>query len=411
MAPLKYKICGLYSNFCSPRRNMGVLSDFINNVKKGFESKEMKDSIEQLTSEARKRTQNVDKLRKRTYETINPFAVATIKKVILVLIKLQKMVNIVFPVSIRRKGSAFTRKLTNATVEATQKTAKKLDQTAVFKNVKKGTNFLKEELVDGSVLASARYHPYQSPTLQVKEKVLKSTISAEASQVPENLDAQDVVLHKSSRWEVEWQNFKDNNSVLQRAYEWKMFYDESDNILIRGLRNIHEKFSEAKESLVGGNDTLLVLEEIKRLDPSFEKEDFIELAHSQYIPLLLESYYKKDLDLLEKWCSDAVFKCLTTIFKNQQKLGISEHCDIREISYVDIFDAVRMEQGPVLNVVARVQQVCVGKDRAGNIIHGDPNIVEEAFYYIAFFREQDVYQAGGWKIQDFAIHYKRPMAL
>jgi hypothetical protein len=54
---------------------MGVLSDFINNVKKGFESKEMKDSIEQLTSEARKRTQNVDKLRKRTYETINPFAV------------------------------------------------------------------------------------------------------------------------------------------------------------------------------------------------------------------------------------------------------------------------------------------------------------------------------------------------
>jgi hypothetical protein len=104
----------------------------------------------------------------------------------------------------------------------------------------------------------------------------------------------------------------------------------------------------------------------------------------------LESYYKKDLDLLEKWCSDAVFKCLTTIFKNQQKLGISEHCDIREISYVDvplyilrgrmlafntrkkIFDAVRMEQGPVLNVVARVQQVCVGKDRAGNIIHGDP---------------------------------------
>jgi hypothetical protein len=52
--------------------------------------------------------------------------VATIKKVILVLIKLQKMVNIVFPVSIRRKGSAFTRKLTNATVEATQKTAKKV---------------------------------------------------------------------------------------------------------------------------------------------------------------------------------------------------------------------------------------------------------------------------------------------
>eukprot|EP00122_Pirum_gemmata_P008528 Pgem_evm1s7864 len=189
-----------------------------------------------------------------------------------------------------------------------------------------------------------------------------------------------------------------------------MKYDESDNIFVRGFRSVSDKFSEAKESLIGNSDMLNVLEEIKILDPSFEKEEFIEQAHSQYIPLLLESYYKRDAELLETWCSERVYSQLKDIFKQQKEIGVTEECDIREISFVDIFDAVMMEGGPVLNVITRVQQVCVTKDKSGKIISGDPNVVEEVLYYVAFYREEGVYEVGAWKIRDFAIHFRKPMS-
>jgi hypothetical protein len=55
-----------------------------------------------------------------------------------------------------------------------------------------------------------------------------------------------ILFYSVSNFSVNLDLFSYNSNNNEGAYEWKMFYDESDNILIRGLRNIHEKFSEAK---------------------------------------------------------------------------------------------------------------------------------------------------------------------
>lgn len=53
-----------------------------------------------------------------------------------------------------------------------------------------------------------------------------------------------MVMHKDSMFYTQWKNFKDNNPIMTRAFEWKMYYDESDNIFIRSMRSITDKISE-----------------------------------------------------------------------------------------------------------------------------------------------------------------------
>jgi import inner membrane translocase subunit TIM44 len=59
-----------------------------------------------------------------------------------------------------------------------------------------------------------------------------------------------MVMHKDSMFYTQWKNFKDNNPIMTRAFEWKMYYDESDNIFIRSFRSITDKISEGLRMLV-----------------------------------------------------------------------------------------------------------------------------------------------------------------
>ena len=61
-----------------------------------------------------------------------------------------------------------------------------------------------------------------------------------------------VVLHSSSKWASTWTRFRDNNPVVNSVYcgslgcsdrpsewfEWKMKFDESDNLLVRATRSV-----------------------------------------------------------------------------------------------------------------------------------------------------------------------------
>jgi import inner membrane translocase subunit TIM44 len=49
-----------------------------------------------------------------------------------------------------------------------------------------------------------------------------------------------------------------------------------------------------------------VLREIRKNDPNFDRENFIEYAHSTLIPVALESYLSGDLETMKEWCSEPV---------------------------------------------------------------------------------------------------------
>ena len=71
-----------------------------------------------------------------------------------------------------------------------------------------------------------------------------STKQAEAFN-PETHDVNEselrMELHKDARWYAKWQDFKDTNPVMNKMFDLKNQYDESENPVIASTRYISEK--------------------------------------------------------------------------------------------------------------------------------------------------------------------------
>lgn len=391
-------------------RQMGMIAEFMQQVKKGFsENKEMTEQIEKLKQETKETTDKLKEKYEKTKRVVGPSVQATAERAHAfkehVAVTTEKIGDSkVYQGTVKVLG-----KTTEVLIDTVDEIGEAVKDTAAAKVAKKTGTFLKEELVDNSVLSQQKYHPYQSPSEEVKVKVLKAASGVSDVVVEENADAKGVVMHSSSRWEVEWANFKENNPAIQKAYEMKMRYDESDSIIVRMIRSVTDKFSEISEAVAGGNDIQEVLAEIRRSDPTFEKEAFIEECHSTLLPLLLEGYYKKDEELLKSWCAEHTWNIIKHIYKSQKDAGLQTFCEIKEIKYVDIFNAVMMDQGPVLNVTAMVQQLCFSVNKKGEVVDGSDSVVEEVLYVVAFCRDESLTHVGAWKVMDFSMHLRRPV--
>ncbi|VDQ05263.1 unnamed protein product [Trichobilharzia regenti] len=52
-----------------------------------------------------------------------------------------------------------------------------------------------------------------------------------------------VVVHKDSKWVSAWQDFKENNQYVQRFFDLKAHYEESDHLVIRSVRFVTDRIS------------------------------------------------------------------------------------------------------------------------------------------------------------------------
>ena len=56
-----------------------------------------------------------------------------------------------------------------------------------------------------------------------------------------NTHSTGMVLHKDSRFNQSWQQFRDNNPYVNRVLEWKTKFDESDHIVVRATSMVRDK--------------------------------------------------------------------------------------------------------------------------------------------------------------------------
>lgn len=97
-----------------------------------------------------------------------------------------------------------------------------------------------------------------------------------------------VVVHKDAAWKQQWDNLKDNNPVVDGFFNLRMKFDESDNILVRGARNITDIVSEKLGSGVSDDESVQALEEITKMDPAFETSKFLLHCEKFVVPSVLE---------------------------------------------------------------------------------------------------------------------------
>uniref|UniRef100_A0A1B6I0C0 Mitochondrial import inner membrane translocase subunit TIM44 n=2 Tax=Homalodisca liturata TaxID=320908 RepID=A0A1B6I0C0_9HEMI len=244
-------------------------------------------------------------------------------------------------------------------------------------------------------------HVYRAPE-KLRKRVDTDTVQ-DFKTVQANTEAMGVELHKDSKFYESWQNFKDNNPYVNKVLDWKIKYDESDNPVIRATRLFTDKVSDVMGGLFQKTELSETLTEICKLDPNFDKVQFLRECESDIIPNILESMIRGDLEILKSWCHDGPYNLLSTPIKQAQQLGYRFSSKVLDIDNVDITMGKVMDQGPILVITFTSQQILCVKDAKGTVVEGDPEKVLRVNYVWVLCRDKtELNPKAAWRLLDLS---------
>ncbi|CAH8524123.1 unnamed protein product [Dicrocoelium dendriticum] len=218
------------------------------------------------------------------------------------------------------------------------------------------------------------------------------------------LESSGVVLHKDSKWLNAWQDFKDNNQYVQKFFDLKAQYEESEHVLARSMRFLSDRASQLFSGLKSNNELRTVLDEITKIDSRFDTESFLRYCRFVVIPNVLEAIVRGDLEILKDWCYEAPYNILATPTQQMRQLGLVSKSRILDVQSPDIQMGKMMEQGPVLVISFQAQQINCIYDKNGCIHEGDPNKVLRVTHVWALCRDQEEFNPlAAWRILDIAM--------
>lgn len=181
-----------------------------------------------------------------------------------------------------------------------------------------------------------------------------------------------------------------------------------------------EKLSDMFGSVFTRTELSETLTEICKMDPNFEKEQFLKDCEQDIIPNILEAIVRGDLEILEDWCYEAPFNILATPLRQAKQMGYLMHSQVlgkekalykalyliaclTDIDSINLFTGKMMEQGPVLVLTFNSQQVICVKDREGKVIEGSEDKVMRITYVWALCRDQtELDPRAAWRLLDLS---------
>lgn len=281
--------------------------------------------------------------------------------------------------------------------ETITETGQRLGKTGAFQTISQTAAAVKQELDQGGIDSRV----YQSPS-KLRRRV---ETFADAKVVSPDTESLGIELHKDSKFYQSWQQFKENNPYVNKFMDWKIKYDESDNPLIRASRTLTEKVSEVMGGLFQKTELSETLTELCKLDPSFDKVQFLKQCERDIIPNILEAMIQGDLEILRDWCHDGPYNLLSTPIKQAQQLKYKFCSKILDIDNVDLLMGKVMDQGPVLVINFTSQQILCVKDHNGNTVEGDPEKVLRVNYVWVLCRDPtELDNRAAWRLLDLSAH-------
>lgn len=398
--PIRYLSSG-------PERKNFIASIYDNIRQDISKNKEMKENLKKFREEASKLEQSEALQKARVkYQSIESETVKgseVLKKGFDSLHeKLKETLSEAEKTELAKKSKMIADELSQTAGKAASSISKggeQLSQTKVFKSVREGVKAVKEEIDDAALVRATMYKKPEK--LRYREE---HGFHTSAQQVFEaNLDSTGVELHKDSKWSESWQNFKDNNQYVNKMFDLKTKYDESDNIAIRASRTITDKFTQLFGSLLSRTEMSDVLTEIVKMDPNFTKEEFIADCQTDIIPNVLEAMTQGNLEILEDWCHEAAFNLIAQPMREAFKRGCTLDCAVLDINQIDIVGGRILENGPVLFISFNAQQIMCVRDTLNAVIEGDPNKIMKVGHIWALCRDQTILDPkAAWRIADIS---------
>ncbi|VDN03107.1 unnamed protein product [Thelazia callipaeda] len=219
-----------------------------------------------------------------------------------------------------------------------------------------------------------------------------------------NSNVTDIELHKESKWYAGWKNFSENSAYYNKILDWKMRLDESNNLAVRMVRSFTDKIS----SLIGGHSEVSeVLSEIQKVDPNFDKIEWLRFCEKEVIPNVLEAFIRGELKILKDWCHERAYNILSSIIDEYKKVNFStEGCRVIDIDRVEMVTGKMMEQGPVIIITFQAYMVNVVRNMEGKVVEGDPNSPVRIHHVWVMCRDMEEFNPSvAWKVLE--VHMQK----
>jgi len=379
----------------------GFFGSLVENIKEEFnKNKDIKDNIKKFRDQAKK-LEDSDALKEARdkYKTLER---ETMKSSTVIREKLGEIGEKVKESDVLKKASDIGSELGKQAQKAAEKISETTGQfadTAAYKKVSERLTTIKDEVSDATKLS--RRLGYQPPTVLRKrsdtETMKKEKIFAA------DTETQTITVHKDSQWYQSWKDFKDNNTYLNKLFDLKSKYDESDNLVVRVARTFTDKISGALSSVFSPSETSEALTEICRVDPTFDVAQFIRIVQYDVIPNIFESLARGELEILRDWCTEAVYSVLIHPINTSKALNYKYHLKIIDLTDVELIAAKIMEMGPVLVVNFQAQQIAFITDANGKVVEGDPEQINRINYVFALGRDPTVLDPlAAWRLVDLS---------
>ena len=404
ISALNHEVTRTYS---TPSGRPSLWGRFMENVKQEMaKNKEMKESLKKFREEREKLEQS-EALRKarQKFESVESEASKTSEvlkeKIGVFRGKVQEAMGEVGKSDLAKKAGQISEDIGKSAKEAAEKISEQgqtLGKSGAFKTVSEAAQVVKEELDTGY-----RGQVYQAPAKLRKRRETGDEI--EFKPVEPNTEATGMELHKDSKFYQSWQNFKENNQYINKVLDWKMKYDESDNAFVRASRAVTEKVSDVVGGLFQKTELSETLTEICKVDPSFDRVQFLRHCETDIIPNILEAMVRGDLEILKDWCHEGPFNILSTPIKQAQQMGARFDSKVLDIKDVDLSMGKMMEQGPVLVISFQSQQIMCLRDAKGNVLEGDPEKVLRVMYVWVLCRDMtELDPKAAWRLLDLSAN-------
>jgi len=390
-----------------PSKRPSFIGNLLDNLKSEYtKSKDMQESLQKFREEAKKLEES-DALKeaRRKFHNIEGETTKSggaLKDQISGLTdKIKESVEDLSKHETVKKASEFTADLGEKTKGATEsigKAAENISKSSAFKTASKTASTLKDEL-EGNSLAGKVY----SPPAQLRRR--KELSDEEGENIVADETTTGVELHKDSRFAQSWQNFKDNNPVVNKFVDYRAKFEESDNPVVRGARLLTDKVQDIFGTVFTRTELSETLTEIVKMDPSFQKELFLKDCETDIIPNILEAMTRGDLEILEDWCYEAPFNVIAQPLRQAAQLGYSLDSRVLDIDNLDLAMGKILEQGPVLVITFTSQQILCVRNANGDVVEGDPEKVMRIQYVWVLCRDQaELDPKAAWRLLELSAN-------
>ncbi|CAJ0963780.1 unnamed protein product, partial [Mesorhabditis belari] len=410
MPPLDFEQRRFYS---APPGKKGFLGNLVDNVREELErNKELQESKKKLNE--RMQELNDSEALKEARKKFDIVEKESFKSSEVIKVKMQEltdqMTKMVREIQKTEAGKKLTAageealKQARAAAEQIEKVAEKVGDTEVYKTVSTGVKTVQKEIDN---ITDVRM--YSRPETLKKRSENDLSKEWEKRNVAANDDATDIQLHKDSKWYEGWKKFSEENKYYNKLLDWKIRYDESDNVGVRLLRGITERVAGV---FSGSNEVSEVLTQIAKIDPKFDKLDWLRFCEKEVIPNILEAFIRMDAEVLEDWCYERAFVAMSNVIKEYKKIHFStKDSRIIDINKVELVSGKMMEHGPVLIITFQAFMINVVKNAEGKVVHGDPNNPVRVTHVWVMCRDMEEFNPTlAWKLLE--VHMQEaPLAI